>query len=207
VPDRPNVIIENQSGKVTFTSDSEGKRISSRYQFMQYVSASSPPQVTSSSPSVGMNYSLISETTLQEGGYQSAQFGTDSDEFLIPVLLGDMNPNYDESRGNYSMNIDYRDTEYSISSAPDYVQNILQGDEGSEPRGSLLMVRDTDERSGGWSEIGGLQGKYKWRDSSRFSNLSSIENITDAGARIQSGVSNFTSADEEQEYRPQTQDI
>jgi hypothetical protein len=174
---------------------------------MQYVSASSPPQVTSSSPSVGMNYSLISETTLQEGGYQSAQFGTDSDEFLIPVLLGDMNPNYDESRGNYSMNIDYRDTEYSISSAPDYVQNILQGDEGSEPRGSLLMVRDTDERSGGWSEIGGLQGKYKWRDSSRFSNLSSIENITDAGARIQSGVSNFTSADEEQEYRPQTQDI
>jgi hypothetical protein len=152
-----------------------------------------------------MSHSLISESTLQEGGYQSAQ----CDDFLIPVLLGDMSANnYEESRGNYSRNTDYRDTEYSISSAPDYVQNILQTDSGSEPRGSLLMVRDRDTDEGsGWSEIGGLQGRYKWRDSSRFSNLSSIENVTDAGTRIQSGISNFTSADEENGYRPQTQDI
>lgn len=151
------------------------------------------------SPKPGrIDYALLSNTTFSDS-YPSTQYGQESDELLIPVLLGDMNSNYEESRGNFAMNIDYRETEYSVSSMPDYVRNILQKDEGSE-RGSLLMVRDTDEKSD-WSEIGGLHGKYKWRDS-RLSNISTIEKISDG--RMESDATDFTSVDP---YSPQTEDI
>lgn len=102
------------------------------------------------------------------------------------------------------MNIDYRGTEYSVSSAPDYVQNILRNNDEESERGSLLMVRDTDEKSS-WSDIGGLNGKYKWRESG-FSNISSIEKLSDGGLRLESHGTDFTSGGN-LPYFPQTEDI
>jgi hypothetical protein len=102
------------------------------------------------------------------------------------------------------MNIDYRGTEYSVSSAPDYVQNILRNNDEESERGSLLMVRDTDEKSS-WSDIGGLNGKYKWRESG-FSNISSIEKLSDGGPRLESHGTDFTSGGN-LPYFPQTEDI
>ena len=179
-----------------FTSDSEGKRISRRYQYLGYIpNTPSSPESLSRCPQI--DSILLSETTLTDH-YSSTQFDPESDD-LIPILLGDINSNYSDSRDIYSMNIDFRETEYSVSSAPDYVQNILRIDEESE-RGSLLMVRDTDEKSS-WSEIGGLNGKYKWRESG-FSNISSIEN--DGDLRLESHATDFTG---NLPYFPQTEDI
>jgi hypothetical protein len=205
------VIIENQSGKVMFTSDTEGKRIRNRYQFLGYVPKEPSSPRAASSPQCGqIDYALLSETTLPDQSYSTTQYDPESDD-LIPILLGDLNSNYSDSRGNgnYSMNIDYRDTEYSVSSAPDYVQNILQNNDNGEDseRGSLLMVRDTDEKSS-WSDIGGLHGKYKWRESG-FSTVSSIEKEIDGGGlRIESHGTDFTSATGGNvPYFPQTEDI